>query len=269
MYSSLSPKIIPIFSLPHSITGVAIEADTIIRTRARNLKKGNLKVDIKVYIDGINKDNFHYDLAIENSTSKNPNIWQEFCYEQHGYAEIYISSNTPVFTRVISEPGYAILKINDSAIVINPDFKFGRTRLISQMQNHNSFCMVHSAIVSDKENNIRNSFLLINPYEKIINVRITSDVNKFIKKKLVPHTVTFIDVSQLINNNKLGSVMLSAQNRVVVYDIKHHYNDINKIYSIDHLDPYSGRTNYSNFSFKGLIKNQLRSILSKLNIRYD
>lgn len=69
--------------------------------------------------------------------------------------------------------------------------------------------------------------------------------------------------------NLLGSVMLSAPNIIVVYDIKHQYENLKNIYSIDHLDPYSDRTTYHDFSLNAFLKNYTRKIFSYLNIRYD
>ncbi|MEC8100513.1 MAG: hypothetical protein VX089_04790, partial [Pseudomonadota bacterium] len=220
---------------------------------------------------GLNIQNEKYNFSIKNKKSKKNAISRKFSFSKHGYLEIYVNADNPIFKRVIPEPGYAILKIKDSSIVINPDIKFGRSRLIAQTRNLRSFCMIHSAIINDKENNIQNSFLLINPYEKKIKVKISSQTGKSLKKILMPHTVSFENVSDLIDKKKnlLGSVMLSAPNRIVVYDIKHQYQNLKNIYSIDHLDPYSGRTTYHDFSVNAFLKNYTRKIFSYLNIRYD
>tara|TARA_Y100001936_G_C16069841_1_gene669741 strand:- start:118 stop:933 length:816 start_codon:yes stop_codon:yes gene_type:complete len=271
MYSSLSPKIIPIISAKSNITEVIIDPDTIVRTRTFGVAKDNIKVEIKVFIDGKNVDNDEYNFSIENNKSLNIPICKKFSYLDNGYLEIYVSSKSPIFRRVIPEPGYATLKMGNSSIVINPDIKFGRSRLIAQTQNLTNFCMVHSAILIDKINNIKNSFLIINPYEKKITVKLTSQIGKSLKQTLIPHTVSLVDLSKLIDeeSSSIEAVMLSAPNRVVVYDIKHKYDDINNIYSIDHLDPYSGRTTYHEFSLKGFLRNNVRKVFSFLNIRYD
>ena len=116
MYSSLSPKIIPILSHNNNITEVVIDPNTIIRTRTKNVLNEKLNIEIKAFIDGLNIYNQKYYFLIKNNKSQKSAISKKFSFIKHGYLEIYVSANSPIFKRVIPEPGYAILKIKDSLV---------------------------------------------------------------------------------------------------------------------------------------------------------
>lgn len=54
--------------------------------------------------------------------------------------------------------------------------------------------------------------------------------------------------------------MVSANNRVLTYDVRHGYGDWTKTKSVDHLDPYLGFVTHRPVGMTGWHRNKVRQV---------
>lgn len=240
-FNYLSPKIFPIFPAETGSLHVLTSPQFIIDTRAGLSFSGKLEIKFMVYMNGEETSSETVTFEFEDSKTSAFPFMREFTLANHGLLEIHCNADTPIFTKIIPEPGYGILERPDgSSISINRDMKYAHTRVIEQMRHHNRFCMLHSAVLSDGERGIGNSILLGNPYDQPLVAKLRTKEGKMVSEKLLPHTVKMIDLDELLVSGLPQTIMITANNRVLTFDVKHHFGDQARVNSVDHLDPYSG-----------------------------
>ena len=251
MFYFRSPKIYPIFPKSWGETSFVMDYQNEVMMKALDSKfNGNVSFTITYFSSG--SIIYHKEIDVKFKDGKTDKK-KEVCnisLDSLGYMEIGVIAKEPIFYAPQCGSGYALYENNNgNYITLNNDTKFSHYRVIEQMKTWSKYSLVHTSIICSKQNDLGNSFLLINPYKKPILAKLSGDTSKQIRKKILPLDACMIDLSDLVEREGSSNVFLTANNRLVAYDVKHKKNDLSKIYNIDHLDVYSGeKTWYEKFS---------------------
>jgi hypothetical protein len=267
-FNYLSPKIFPVFPKETGNLHVLTSPQFIIDTRAGVSFTGKLEITFIVYMNGRETSSEALTFEFENSKTTAKSFVREFKLANLGLLEIHCNADAPIFKKIIPEPGYGILKRpNGSSISINRDMKYAHTRVIEQMRHHNRFCMLHSAALSDGERGIGNSILLGNPYDQPLVTRLRTQEGKLVSEKLLPHSVKMIDLHEVVVSGSPQTIMITANNRVLTFDVKHYFGDQARVNSVDHLDPYSGFKTHRAVDLLSMPRFLISRLTNQLNLR--
>ena len=88
------------------------------------------------------------------------------------------------------------------------------------------------------------SLVLINPYNKpILCAVMTMDGRKLPRCRVPALSARYMHLENILENDETewaGEIQLTANNRLITYDIKHALSDIRTISDHEHLDPFRG-----------------------------
>jgi hypothetical protein len=266
----LSPKILPVFSSNIGTVSCLTDVQFILNVRSLEKLDGNAEITYTTYCDGNVISEEFTSVKVNNGKSTIEPVWKSFSTPSLGFVEITFGTTKPLFKKIIPEPGYSVLKtINNKVLTINSDMKYANPRIIQQIQQYSRFCMLHSSVYVDSNIGAGNSLMLINPYEQLIVVKIYSSKENKISRKIKPKSTCMVNLAELVDDGEISTIMLTANNRIITYDVRHSYHDQLDINNIDHLDPFSGYSVVNYVGFKELLGEFTRNSLRKLNIRPD
>ncbi len=77
-----------------------------------------------------------------------------------------------------------------------------------------------------------------------------------------------VDLEPLVEPGVFGTVMMSANNRIVSYDVRHPYGDWTKFNSIDHLDTFSGIATHHSVPLAQNLREIGRRTLRRAGLRH-
>jgi hypothetical protein len=264
----ISPKIIPTF--PENIGKVRclIDVSHILRTRAYKAVSGNAQMKIELFSGGESRGIEEHEVPIADGVSQMAGLMRCFSTPEPGYVEISFQMPEPVFVKILPEPGYAILETPRGSITLNPDMKYANPRTIQQIKHYGRFSMLHSAVMVNSATGSGNSILLVNPYERAVNVRLTSASGKELAKRIVAKTSELVSLEPIVEHGVPSTVFVTSSNRVITYDVKHAYSDQGCINNIDHLDPFSGYRTHEAHGYLEVARYHVRELARKIGLRH-
>ena len=141
--------------------------------------------------------------------------------------------------------------------------KFGSPQVIGQIAAFGRYVDTYPVIHIDRERDLADSLVLINPYAKPILDRIlTDDGRRFPRLRVKPMTARMIDLAALIipgGPRWLGQIQLTANNRLLTHIVKHSLVDPTRIGTVEHLDPF--RADPTHYPFFRWIRLQVGEVL--------
>lgn len=165
--------------------------------------------------------------------------------EEGGYLEfsirvaegsaLFVTNQPPAFYNVYSAPGR-------KSFFACHTWKFGSPQVIGQIAAFGRYVDAYPVIHIDRERDLGDSLVLINPYRKPILARIlTHDGRRPRRQRIEPMTGRMINLAALIAPDEprwFGQIQLTANNRVVTHIVKHSLADPTLIGTVEHLDPF-------------------------------
>jgi len=121
-------------------------------------------------------------------------------------------------------------------------WKFGSPQVISQIARFGRYVDCYPVVRLDRRRNIGESLVLVNPYQKAILAELsTNDGRKPPRIRIEAKSVRRYPLDQLLRSDEqdwLGQLQITANNRVVTYMVKHALDDPSMITTVEHLDPF-------------------------------
>ena len=159
----------------------------------------------------------------------------EFAVRTADGGPAFRSNRPPSFYNVYAAPGR-------KTFFTCHTWKFGSPQVIGQIAAFGRYVDTYPVIHIDRERDLNDSLVLINPYAKPILARIlTDDGRRFPRLRIKPMTARMIDLAALISPGEprwLGQIQLTANNRLVTHIVKHSLVDPTRIGTVEHLDPF-------------------------------
>ena len=94
----------------------------------------------------------------------------------------------------------------------------------------------------DRDRDYGESLALINPYKKAVLAKVhTADGRTIPRLRVPPMSVRRVDLGQLLEAGERrwrGRLQLTANNRLITFDVKHSFADPTLITDHEHLDPF-------------------------------
>lgn len=116
--------------------------------------------------------------------------------------------------------------------------------MIEQIAKHGRYVDAYNVVRLDRTRDYGESLILINPYRRPVLASIRShDGQQLPRMKIPPQSGRRVDLSFLLAEEAtewVGRVQLTANNRLVVYDVKHSLRDPAVIFDHEHMDPFRG-----------------------------
>lgn len=123
-------------------------------------------------------------------------------------------------------------------------YKFSSPPIISQIAAYGCFVETYSVVRIDRFRDYGDSLILINPYNKAILCTLVTMDNRQLPRFRVPAlSARYMNLEGILKdgeNEWEGEIQLTANNRLIVYDLKHALSDITIISDHEHLDPFRG-----------------------------
>ena len=120
--------------------------------------------------------------------------------------------------------------------------KFSNPAIIAQIARYGQYMDTYPAVLLDRERDYGESLILINPYKKTVVARIASHDGRALERIRVPaESARRIDLAGLMGDGETawrGRIQLTANNRLVTYNVKHSLSDPSVITDHEHLDPF-------------------------------
>ena len=165
--------------------------------------------------------------------------------EEGGYLEftvrtaddepLFASNRPPPFYNVYSAPGR-------KTFFLCHTWKFGSPQVIGQIAEFGRYVDAYPIIHIDRERDLGDSLVLINPYRRPILAQILShDGRRPRRLRVEPMSGRMIDLAALIAPDEpvwMGQIQLTANNRVITHIVKHSLADREQISTVEHLDPF-------------------------------
>ncbi len=184
--------------------------------------------------------------------------------------DVYSENNDLIFSNRGLVNGYTFF-YKDSAKSYLTELvqKYGHPNIITQYQFFNTFVFTSPNVLIDKKKDISDTIGIINPYEKDIIIKITTNHGNEIKQKIKARSGKKIFLDQIIETKDSkweGCIHITGNNRVLANIFKTSIKNRYLIHDAEHLDYYFPDKNYigsfkylrskiANFLFKkGMIK---------------
>jgi len=266
----LAPKIVPVFPGAWGTLLLGVSLQRTLANRALPGASSRVRATVTVYAEGKAEHQEQVETDIVDGRTAHPDTWLRLSASAPGYAEIAITAEDPIFWKIMPEVGYSLLETPDGRqLTVNADTKYANIRIVNQIKRTNVFCMLHSACLSCRDDGIGGSIYLINPYEQAIVARLRSSHGRELKQKVEARSAAIVDLAPIIDDGRIATVMVTGNNRIVTYDLKHAYGAPERVNSIDHLDPFSGLASHGNAGpirwLKVLARRSVRRIGSRLS----
>lgn len=266
---SISPFIYPIYPKNAGILYYNIDIGKFFHFDHARDYTGYLSLESKLWKSGKLEANEVRRVKVEKGIPEETILLGEQTGFDDGmaYLEMQIGAEFPMFDRPMFEnPMAVLLREEFGGVLITDSPKFSDTRIIEQIREIGSYCMAHTGVSIDLEKGYGDNFLLINPYERPLVVRLKSNHGEQLRVKVESHDVVNVDLRPLMGNDKFAAVSLTAKQRIILYDVKAPLDNPLLPNSIDHLDPFRGEYAYNNASLANWAKFQTRSLLRRVGI---
>lgn len=269
LFHYITPYLFPVPPCAVSSLIVGFDFQAIVERRVMVDVRFELIIESTLWVDGKSVERHSRTCMIANGVAEPARLVESFENSTLGYAEITVTCpRMAVFDRILVDPGYGILKLTNSAwMTVIPDMKYARPLIIESVKATGKFCAVHTAAHVDARAGVGNSYLFINPYEKDILVRMASSAGRTLKHKAPSHTATLVSLEPLIGDKGWETVMLTASNRLPLWDVRHAYGEPFHISNLDHTEMWRGRPTHRRTTPAGLVRDTARRLLRESGLR--
>jgi hypothetical protein len=172
-------------------------------------------------------------------------------HEYPGYLEMTLESedDAAVFHSKIVFALYSIYsKAGKKGFLSDNAYKYGAPPVIAMMALYRRFVDTYPVIRLDRERDLGETLALINPYHKAVLAQVaTDDGRKPLRLRVPAMSVRSLDLCALLNDEEpswAGQVQLTANNRLIVFNMKHSLADPRLISDHEHLDPFRADTTH-------------------------
>ncbi|MHA1566389.1 MAG: hypothetical protein ACTSX7_13835 [Alphaproteobacteria bacterium] len=246
LHHYVTPFIYPLFPRSAGRLVVNYSVRNILAYRTTPDFTGNFTLTFSVFVDGEQISREEIAIPVRNGQAEIGDVVRNFESDGLGYVEVGITADGPAFDKIALVQGYGLfVHPQRGAMTFGSDLKFARGPIIDQIAKYGLFCMQHSAAFIDKDRNIGNSFLLINPYQQAIVATFASSTGARVKRRIDKLSAQRLPLDELLQDGEWATVMVTANNRLTVFDIRHAHDDPLLLNNIDHLDFMNGWSTHS------------------------
>jgi len=262
LFNYLTPLLFPLMPIPGSTLSARLNVQHALNTRAQPKFSGQADIEIATYKNGecINREAMCTNVV--NGVVEKDIPWREFSLDGYGYVEISLACDQPIFRRIDLAAGYGIISTADyGTVTVIPDAKFARPIIIEQIRATGTFCLVHPACFVDAAKGIGNSILLANPYGTDILAKVSASTGRTIKRKVGAWTAELVSLNDVLDDGCWGCVMVTGNNRLPAWDVRHRTGDPFRVNSIDHLDVFRGSSTHQHVGARQFLRGTARRML--------
>lgn len=261
----LTPLLFPLLPTCGGQLRVGLDLQKVLNIRGAPGFDGNLRVSYDVYLEGRLAAHEKVDARVVAGTVETAYLWRDYRADRIGYVEVAITSDSPVFRRLDLPVGYAVLGVPGfGSLTVIPDAKFARPIIIEQMQATKAFCLVHSASHWDSADDCGNSLLFVNPYEQDIVTTVQADGGRKARQRVRAKEAVFMPVSQILADGEWSCIMVTANNRIPAWDVRHRVSDVRCVNRIDHLDVFRGSRTHADLGLPQIGKLYARRAMRRV-----
>ena len=120
--------------------------------------------------------------------------------------------------------------------------KFSSPPIIAQIAEFGQYVETYPVIRLDRARDYGESIIMINPYKKAIVAKITSHDRRVIPRiRVAPANARRVDLTGLLRDGEerwRGRIQITANNRLILFNVKHSMADPTTISDHEHLDPF-------------------------------
>ncbi len=266
----LSPMIFPLFPEEAGTVYIDYNLNHIFDVRGGGGFNGQVTVTVRQFVEGDCGVDDVWTVEVTDNRVAQPVIQRRLSGQGYGYVEIHIEADAPAFRKILAPPGYALLRTRSgSAIVLVSDQKYANPRVVDEIRETGTFCMVHTAGYVDPSTGFGNSLLLINPYEQTVVTRIHGENGRRVTERLPSRSVRQVPLDPVLTPGQWGTYMVTGNNRMITYDIRHAYGQPTAITSLDHLDVFSGMRTHREHGAVDWARSASRRFLRERGLRYS
>jgi hypothetical protein len=190
------------------------------------------------------------------------------------YLELMIEAteDEPIFSskRVFST--YTIYsKPGKKSFLSDNSYKYGSPPVIAQMAKFGKYVDAYPVIHLDRQRDLGESLVFINPYKRPILAKITTHDGRLLPRlRVMPESASNLDLSKLLDEGEdswAGHIQVTANNRLVTFSLKHSMRDISVISDHEHLDPYRSDPTHeaATLAFRKWLGSRLARFIPKLS----
>ena len=254
-------------ALPYGSYGLALKNGT-----------GRLVVTNRVYHQGNLIAENHETVEYRNGnlvgSLPDPIIWHDRSDDwgtEPGYSEFSVRTEDeePRILDYIGPVSYVNLhRANHKSLFADMPMKYASPPTIAQIAEFGRFIEGQAVVRIDRERDFGESIALVNPYRKPVVVSIHSHDGRSLRRiRVAPFSATFARLEGLLRDEEMqwvGHVQVTANNRLVVLDIKHSLSDPTRMSHFEHLDPY--RSDPTHFPAFRWFRREIGWFLARHNI---
>ncbi len=268
VFHYLPPIVLPLFPREAGTMSIDYDLQHVLQVRGDTDFSGSLRITRRQFCDGTLVGEDISERSVHRGRVAEPLYRQMVTADAFGYLELHIEATAPVFHKLLSPPGYAILNRESfGSIIITSDQKYANPRIIDQIRATGEFCMVHTAGFVDRKARLANSLMLINPYEKTLLARVAASTGRRCQARVAARSAVVISLEPIFDDKQWATYMVAATNRVLTYDLRHHTENSTKIYSMDHLDVFSGVGTHRPVDLREYARAASRRLLRETRLR--
>ena len=164
---------------------------------------------------------------------------------QPSYLEMVVESSdgAAVFSHKTVFGLYSVYsKHGKKSFLSDNAYKYGSPPTVSMMARFRRFVDTYPVVHLDRKRDLGESLVFINPYHKAIVAKaVTDDGRRPIRLRIPAKSARYMPLSQLLTDdekNWFGQVQVTANNRAVIFNIKHSMTDPMVISDHEHMDPF-------------------------------
>ena len=270
MFQYFSPMLYPMF--PKENGSLLLEADLqhmLKKCAADPNADADITVKFDLYIDGEKKTLEEMNLKLRKGKIDPPHFVKEFTSNGIGYLEFMVSADRPLLKRPYVGDDYVLwFRKGKGAVSFGAEAKYALDRVIEQIKTYGQFCLLHTGAYVDPKRRAGNSIMFMNPYEQSIRCRLTSSLGRKLAVTVPKKCTRIVDLTPILDEGKWDTVMITANNRIPTYDLRHPTNEPCEAYSIDHLDTFSGYATHKSIGLIPYLRDKVRRWLRNAGIRY-
>jgi hypothetical protein len=266
--SYLSPFIYPVFPRDKYRTRISIGLSEIARSAVVGKFTGTFTLRERLYLEGELLNDASEEISVRDNKPAMEYALREPELPRLGYIEFEVTADKPAFGRPMLEIGFASLHragFGNVKVIDMP--KFADPRIIDQIREIGHYCTAHTAAYVNAAENIGDFFVVINPYEKALAVRLATPSGRAKREVIKAHSARSLALADILEDGVIDTVFMTAPQRIVVYDSRAPLNDSDSPYSMDHLDPFRGEPVYLPVSFRRFARNKARRAMIRLGLR--
>ena len=269
-YRYVTPFIYPLFPRKSGRLIIDYNLGNIIAYRAAPGFCGTVTLTFSAFSEGELLSKEDVPVEVRDGKPELEHVVRHFASEHIGYVEVAPTADRPAFDKIALVQGFALFESQGrGTITFGNDQKFARAPIVQQIAKFGAFCMQHTGVWVDRERNSGNSFLLINPYAQALVATLFSSERKSLKRRVKKQSATLVSLADLLTDQKFGTVMLTANNRVTVFDVRHAYDDPLKIYNLDHTDYMNGWSTHQKRSAVGALRYYARCAGREIGVYFS